>query len=212
MACGLCCGTGTAAKAAGRSGAISTDPSEMRTILETRRLSLREFTRDDADALSRVLSDAETMRFYPAAFDRAGVKQWITRNMQRYAETGYGLWAMDLKATGEMIGDCGITLQEVDDELLPEIGYHVRRDLWGQGLATEAARACRDYGFSSLRAGTLISLIRPESLPSRAVAQRNDMVVWKEAIRNEWVHVVYRVVREEWEASQPPSALAFRTQ
>jgi RimJ/RimL family protein N-acetyltransferase len=183
----------------------------MRTILETRRLSLREFTGDDTDALSRVLSDAETMRFYPAAFDRAGVEQWITRNLQHYAETGHGLWAMDLKATGEMIGDCGITLLEVDGELLPEIGYHVRRDLWGQGLATEAARVCRDYGFSSLKAGVLISLVRPENLASRAVAERNGMAVWKETIRNEWLHLVYRVMREHWEASQLPSALASRT-
>jgi RimJ/RimL family protein N-acetyltransferase len=183
----------------------------MRTILETRRLILREFTPDDADALSRVLSAAETMRFYPAAFDRAGVEQWIERNLQRYTETGHGLWAMDLKATGETIGDCGITLQEVDGELLPEIGYHVRRDLWGQGLATEAARACRDYGFSRLKAGFLISLVRPENLASRGVAKRNGMAVWKETIRHEWFHLVYRIMREQWEASQPPSALAFRT-
>src|ERR1700740_2300801 len=100
-----------------------------------------------------------------------------------------------------MIGDCGITLQEVDGEHLREIGYHLRRDLWGQGLATEAARACRDYGFGELKADTLISLIRPENLPSRRVAERNSMKVWKETTRSGLVHLVYRVTREAGLAS-----------
>lgn len=106
-------------------------------ILETSRLMLREFVVEDADALARVLSDAETMHFYPAAFDRAGVEQWIGRNMSRYTDHGFGLWAMILKSTDEVIGDCGLTLQNVDgiDEM--EIGYHVRRDRWGRGFATE---------------------------------------------------------------------------
>jgi RimJ/RimL family protein N-acetyltransferase len=111
------------------------------------------------------------------------------------------LWALDLKATGEMIGDCGITLQEVDGELVPEIGYHLRRDMWGQGFASEAARACREYGFERLKAEFLISLIRPENLPSRRVAQRNGMEAWKQAMRVGLVHDVYRVTREEWCAS-----------
>jgi hypothetical protein len=89
--------------------------------------------------LLRVLSDPETMRFYPAPYDRAGVEDWIARGIRRYAEHGHGLWAMVLKASGEMIGDCGLTVQNVDGADEIEIGYHVRRDLWGQGLATEAA-------------------------------------------------------------------------
>src|SRR5215469_17940546 len=109
-------------------------------ILETSRLILREFTPDDADALALVVSDPETMRFYPAPFDRDGVEQWIARNLRRYAEHGHGLWAMVLKSSGEMIGDCGLTVQNVDGVNEIEVGYHVRRDLWGRGLATEAAQ------------------------------------------------------------------------
>jgi RimJ/RimL family protein N-acetyltransferase len=173
----------------------------MKIILETPRLVLREFTIEDADALARVISDPETMRYYPMSFDRAAVEEWIARNLRRYAATGHGLWAIDLKASGEMIGDCGITLQEVDGEHLLEIGYHLRRDLWGQGLATEAARACRDYGFTQLQADTLISLIRPENVSSRRVAERNSMKVWKETTRMGLLHLVYRVTRQEWYAS-----------
>jgi len=169
----------------------------MKVVIETPRLILREFVLVDADALARVISDPETMRFYPAPFDRQGVEGWIARNIRRYERDGHGLWAIDLKSTGEMIGDCGITLQEVDGEPLPEIGYHLRCDMWGQGFATEAARACRDYGFDSLKAEFLISLIRPENLPSRRVAERNGMKIWKQTARVGLIHDVYRVRKEE---------------
>jgi ribosomal-protein-alanine N-acetyltransferase len=167
------------------------------TILETSRLLLREFRQDDADALALVISDAETMRFYPAPFDRAGVEQWIERNQRRYADYGHGLWGMLLKSTGELIGDCGLTFQNVDSINELEIGYHVRRDLWRQGLATEAARVCRDYGFGRLCAERIISLIRPENLPSRRVAEKNDMKVWKKMSHYNLPHLVYCTRRED---------------
>jgi ribosomal-protein-alanine N-acetyltransferase len=170
-------------------------------ILETSRLVLREFHPDDVDALERVLSDQETMRFYPAPFDRAGVEDWIARNLRRYAENGHGLWAMVLKANSEIIGDCGLVVQSVDDADEIEVGYHVRRDHWGQGLATEAARACRDVGFSRLPIERLISLIRAENLASRRVAEKNGMTVWKEVMRTHFIHLVYAIRRRDWAAS-----------
>jgi [ribosomal protein S5]-alanine N-acetyltransferase len=88
------------------------------TILETGRLLLREFTPADTAALALVLSDPETMKYYPAPIDRAGTQQWIERNLRRYAEDGVGLWAMVLKTTGELIGDCGIIRQQVEGESL----------------------------------------------------------------------------------------------
>jgi|CZLA01.1.fsa_nt_gi RimJ/RimL family protein N-acetyltransferase len=196
-------------------------------ILQTSRLLLREFTPEDADALALVLSDPETMRFYPAPYDRSGVEQWIERNRQRYRDDGVGLWAMllkptplksnsgdakipDLTASGsaastragapaphELIGDCGIIRQPVEGELLYEIGYHLRRDLWGQGLATEAAIACRDWAFAHLKTDRLISLIRPENLPSRRVAERNGMTVWKEVSWRGLPHCVYSIERAQ---------------
>jgi len=165
-------------------------------ILETSRLILRQFLPADADALALVLSDPETMRFYPAPYDRAGVENWIARNLRRYTDDGHGLWAMVLKATGELIGDCGLTVQEVDGSTEIEVGYHVRRDLWGQGLATEAARACRDYGFARLPVERIISLIRPENLPSCRVAEKNGMTVWKEVTWRDLPHLVYAIRRE----------------
>jgi [ribosomal protein S5]-alanine N-acetyltransferase len=180
-------------------------------ILQTPRLLLREFTAQDADALALVLSDPETMRYYPAPCDRTGVEQWIERNRQRYQADGVGLWAMELIKTPDfeaqdsevrgsdyqkMIGDCGITRQQVEGEYLYEIGYHLRRDFWGQGLATEAAIACRDWAFAHLKTERLISLIRPENLPSRRVAERVGMTIWKEVNWRGLTHYVYSIKRQ----------------
>jgi ribosomal-protein-alanine N-acetyltransferase len=162
-------------------------------ILETARLILRDFVPEDAEALAQILSDPETMRHYPAPLNRTQVDEWIERNRRRYQENGVGLWAMVLKATGEMIGDCGIIRQQVDGESLYEIGYHLRRDLWGRGLATEAAIACREWGFANLPANRLISLIRPENLRSCRVAERNGMIIWKEVQWRGLRHYVYSV-------------------
>src|SRR5580692_5510536 len=166
-------------------------------VLETQRLLLREFQHEDLDALATILSDRETMRYYPVPFDRAAVADWIQRNRTRYANDGHGLWAMILKSTRELIGDCGLVRQNVDavDEI--EIGYHVRRDLWSRGYATEAARACRDFGFANLGVDRLISLISPENLASRCVAEKNGMTIWKEVIKADLLHYVYAIKRDE---------------
>jgi [ribosomal protein S5]-alanine N-acetyltransferase len=166
-------------------------------ILDTSRLILREFVAGDADALARVLSDPETMKFYPAPFDRTAVESWIARNRQRYARNGHGLWAMILKLNGELIGDCGLTVQQIAGADEIEIGYHVRRDLWGQGFATEAARACRDYGFARLPVARLMSIIRPENFSSRRVAEKNGMTVWKDTIHAGLPHLIYAIRRED---------------
>jgi RimJ/RimL family protein N-acetyltransferase len=160
-------------------------------ILETDRLLLREFVPADIDALMAVISDPETMRFYPGPLDRVGVGSWIDRNRRRYRDDGHGLWAMVFKSSGEVIGDCGLTRQTVDGVGEIEIGYHLRRDLWGRGLAPEAAGACRDYGFARLGAERLISLIRPKNFPSRRVAEKVGLALWKEVMWRDLPHCVY---------------------
>jgi len=172
-------------------------------ILETARLLLREFTPQDAEAFARVLSDPETMRFYPAPYDRAGVEQWIERNRRRYRDDGVGLWAMELTKTHELIGDCGIVCQQVETESLYEIGYHLRRDFWGHGLATEAAIACRNWAFAHLKTERLVSLIRPENLPSRRVAERVGMTVWKEVVWRGFAHCVHSIEKPRDLNKQP---------
>ena len=165
-------------------------------VIETQRLLLREMSMDDFPPLFAILSDPETMRFYPAPFDEDKVSGWIRWNLRSYRENGYGLYAMLLKPSEEVIGDCGFSKQKVDDRDEIEIGYHVRRDLWRRGFATEAARACVRYGFDSLSALRLISLIRPINLPSRRVAEKAGMTLQKEVVWRDLVHCVYAISRE----------------
>ncbi len=149
-------------------------------VLETRRLILREMTLHDVDDLHKVLGDPEAMQFYPQPFDRQMTQMWIERSIQRYAQHGFGLWSVISKENGELIGDCGLLVQEVDDVKEIEVGYHIRRDLWGKGLATEAAQVARDYGFSQLGFAKLISLINPANIASRRVAEKNGIRLIKE--------------------------------
>ena len=118
-------------------------------MIETQRLLLREYTMDDFDALYEIMSDPETMQHYPAPFDKARTRRWIEWNLENYAKYGFGLWAVVLKETGEFIGDCGITIQNIDGESLPEIGYHIHKKYWRRGFAKEAAKAVRDWAFEN---------------------------------------------------------------
>ena len=160
-------------------------------ILETSRLRLREFVSQDADALAAVLGDPVAMQWYPAPFDRKGVEEWIERNRSRYQSDGYGLWAMVLKDSDELIGDCGCFLRDVDGRDDIEIGYHVRRDLWGSGYATEAAAACMQYAFTKLGVDRVISLIRPENVQSVRVAEKNGLTCEKIIFWRGYDHCIY---------------------
>ena len=160
-------------------------------ILETERLRLREFTLDDVTALHAVLGDPVAMQWYPAPYDLDGVKAWIERSLNRYRSDGHGLWAMVLKSSAELIGDCGCVLQEVEGKREMEIGNHVRRDLWGNGYATEAARACMEYAFNRLGAARVISMIRPENANSRRVAEKNGLSCEKIVFWKNYDHCVY---------------------
>lgn len=164
-------------------------------MIETERLILRHVIPGDVDALVDVLGDPVSMKYYPAAFTRDEVCRWIERWVASYAENGYGLYAMVLKFTGQIIGDCGHAKQDVDGVAEIEIGYHVLRSLQGQGYATEAARACVEYGFTKLGAQRLISLIRPENMPSRRVAEKMGMKIEEEIVRKGRAHLVYAISR-----------------
>src|SRR3989339_118632 len=153
-------------------------------ILETERLQLREFTLDDVDALATIFADPITMQFYPSVKTREETKQWIEKNIERYKKNSFGLWAVVRKDTDEFIGDCGITIQNIDGEEKPEIGYHIRRGYWKMGYATEAATACRDYGFNVLGLEELGGDIRAENFASRKVAEKIGMKLQKEYIKN----------------------------
>lgn len=167
-------------------------------ILETPRLLLRPFTPADFEALYAVIGDPVTMQFYPFPFDKQSTLDWIERNLRRYEEDGSGLRAVVLKSSGEMIGDCGPVWQEVEGMRELEIGYHIRRDHWGRGYATEAARVAMAYAFEKFPVERVISLIRPENIPSRRVAEKNGLVIDREIDWKGIRHFIYTIRRDEF--------------
>ncbi len=174
----------------------------MGDIMKTERLLIREFEPADLDALFAILSDPETMRHYPAPKSREECEQWIRTNCERYAVDGHGLWAVADLQSGEFLGDVGIVQQMVPSESgepVPEyeIGYHIRRDHWGRGLATEAADACRRFGFGSLDCTRLISLVRPENTASARVAEKLGMAPERRVTMWGLEHVLYALARDD---------------
>ncbi|MCI9274272.1 MAG: GNAT family N-acetyltransferase [Clostridiales bacterium] len=145
-------------------------------ILETKRLILREMTREDFPALCRILQDEEVMYAYEHAFSDEEAWEWLNRQMQRYHDDGFGLWAVALRETGSMIGQCGITWQDWGERRVLEVGYLFEKAFWHQGYATEAAAACKQYAFDVLGADEVYSIIRDNNFPSQRVARRNGMV------------------------------------
>ena len=166
-------------------------------ILETNRLILRRLTEEDFDAWTAVLGDPEVMYAYEHGFSPEEVRQWIHRQQERYAKDGFGLWALVEKSSGQLIGDCGITLQEWNSREVPEIGYHLRRDRWHRGYASEAAAACRDHAFHVLGFREVYSIIRDSNLPSQRVALRTGMCVVGRVTRHyrgvDMPHLVFSV-------------------
>lgn len=145
----------------------------MPIILRTDRIHLREIRDDDLVALSKIYADEQCMQFYPRTKSAIETMAWFQELAFRsYSVHGYGLWAVIDNVSGQVIGDCGITQQITPAGTEPEIGYHLWRGFWGKGLATEAAKACRDYSFSTLGLSRVVSITSPENIPSQKVAQR----------------------------------------
>ena len=147
----------------------------MRTILETQRLILRELCPNDFHEVCKLIQDNEVMYAYEGAFNGTEVREWLDRQIKRYAEDKVGLWGAVLKENGELIGQCGITMQPYREQTVPEIGYLIRKNFWHKGYATEAARSCADYASHILGIKRIYSIIRDNNLPSQGVAKRIGM-------------------------------------
>ena len=167
--------------------------------IETKRLILREMTEADFDALYKVLSDPNIMQHYPYPFDEARVRGWIHRNIDRYQQLGFGLWAVCLKESGEMIGDCGLTMQLIHGQIKPEIGYHIRADHQRNGYAREAASAVRDWTFENTPFNVIYSYMKHTNAPSMntAMSYGCKLVDTYEDDVNE-ITKVFAISRDEW--------------
>ena len=167
----------------------------------TERLRLRGYTLADEAELFDVFADPDARMFYPEMSDHAKVRAWIEWNLRNYDQFGFGLWAMETKADGRLIGDCGLTYQDVEGRVELEIGYHVIERERGKGYATEAARACLDFGFAHTACESICSIVRPSNKASCAVAARIH------AVRREFTKggrpcALFYTSRRDWETQR----------
>lgn len=176
-------------------------------ILETERLYLREMEQTDFPSLCKILQDPKAMYAYEHGFSDEEVQQWLDKQRKRYQDYGFGLWAVIEKKSGEMIGQCGLTMQDCDGREVLEVGYLFQRAYWHQGFATEAAIACREYAFEQLKALEVYSIIRDNNIASQNVAKRNGMTVCGEFTKHyygmDMPHLVFCVKRNEKKAPLP---------
>lgn len=172
----------------------------MNMILETERLSFREMNDGDFADLCQMLQDPVVMTAYEHAFEDEEARRWLENQKRRYREDGFGLWAVLLKETGEMIGQCGLTWQYVGENSVLEIGYLFKKDFWHKGYATEAATVCKQYAFEVLDIDEVYSIIRDTNIASQAVAKRNGMTLKGKIVKRyyemDMPHLLYSAVRK----------------
>jgi RimJ/RimL family protein N-acetyltransferase len=159
--------------------------------LETARLTLRQLDDDDLDHMCRLLGDREALALWGEPLTREGARQWIERNKARYEGLGFGRFAVILRATGELVGDCGLAPTLVEGVPEIELGWIVVRSHWGQGIATEAARAWRDHAFTRLGLPRIVSMISEDNPASRRVAEKLGMAVERTAIWDDRPMLLY---------------------
>lgn len=168
-------------------------------IIKTERLYLRKMIADDYEALYKVLANPDIMQHYPYSFDEQRVRGWIDRNIDRYNTFGFGLWAVCLNETDEVIGDCGLTMQVIGGVIKPEIGYHIRADKQRMGYAKEAASAVRDWTFNNTPFEQIYSYMKYTNEPSAKSAASWGCHFVEEYEDELNVRTkVFMISREEW--------------
>ena len=168
-------------------------------ILETERLYLREMTQTDFSALCKIIQDDDVMYAYEGAYSAAEAQAWLDKQLRNYAVQGFGLWAVILKDSGEMIGQCGLTMQDFDGRQVLEVGYLLQKSFWHKGYASEAAIVCKEYAFEKLNVDEVFSIIRDTNIASQNVAKRNGMIVCGTFVKHfrnvDMPHLVFSVRR-----------------
>ncbi len=176
---------------------------DRKMILETDRLYLREMVQEDFPALCKMLKDEEVMRAYEHAFEDQEAHEWLDRQIMRYQQYGFGLWAVILKDSHEMIGQCGITMQDIEGVEVPEVGYLFQKAYWHHGYASEAAPACKKYAFDILGVPEVYSIIRDTNIPSQKVAVRNGMIQKGQFVKHyygmDMPHYIFSITRDQAE-------------
>lgn len=164
----------------------------------TKRLILRRFLEEDLDEYAQICADAEMMQYIGTGKTLNRSESWksMATMLGHWQLRGYGMWAVENRQTGEMLGRVGCLQPE--GWLDFEIGWTIARKYWGCGFATEAGQAAIAFAFEELQRPYIISLIRPQNLASRRVAEKlgEKLVGSTEVFGNETV--IYKITQEEW--------------
>jgi len=163
--------------------------------LETDRLITRFITIDDIDTWTGFFETEECVKYFPTfglTTAKARAEHWIKRCVERYSLNLFGLQALIDKETNEFIGQCGLLTQEVDGIKEIEVGYHLLRNHWGKGYATEAGNAFKTYGFQTKQTQSIISIIHIDNIASQKVALRNGMTNEKRTNWNDLDVLIFR--------------------
>lgn len=169
---------------------------------ETERLIFRLLTPDDFDNWLELFKDTSVGRFLgmeSIPTSEGQCKKWFELSENRYKNDLGGMNVLIDKTTGELVGQCGLLVQELDDQEEIEIGYSVLPKFQNKGYASEAAQKCRDYAFTNNIVDSLISIIHIENISSEKVALKNGMKKSKQTIFKEMPVNVFRIERSEWE-------------
>jgi len=176
--------------------------------LETARLRLRQWRESDREPFAAMNADPVVMEFFPTVQSRANSDASIDTWRGQLAERGWSNWATELRSTGQFIGFVGLSIPTRPLPFSPcvEIGWRLAREHWGQGYATEAARAALRVGFGQLRLDEIVSFTSVLNLRSRAVMERIGMRDTREDFQHPGVseghplrkHCLYRITHREW--------------
>lgn len=165
----------------------------MGIVLETPRLSLSTMSLDDLDFIAEMLGDPYVMRFYPKRLSRDEAVASIRKALDRYERHGYGPWLVREKSAGRPVGRVGLIPQVVQGTAEIEVGWMIHRPFQRCGFASEAGRACAEYAFRTLHADRVISLVRPENIPSAATALKLGMRRAGTTLHGGYQHDVYEL-------------------
>jgi ribosomal-protein-alanine N-acetyltransferase len=149
-------------------------------IIETKRIILKEYSMKDVPELKTILSNPVTMQFWPSPFTLQQTENWVHINIERYNKIGFGRWAVILKETNMLIGDCGIIISDIDSNQENDLGYIIHHPYWQNGYAVEAAEACKNYAFGELGIDRLCANMPFNHAASKRVAEKVGMKKEKE--------------------------------
>lgn len=165
--------------------------------LETERLLLRESVIEDAQALFEMNSEPEVMKYTgDEIFHSVAEVKVLIANYPDYKKYGYGRWTTIEKATGEIMGFCGLKYLEDINEV--DLGYRWKQKYWNKGYATEAGLACLQYGFDELKLKQIVAQVMKENGASIRVLEKVGMTYWKELNTEENPGLFYRITEADY--------------